>query len=244
MESIITTNLEEITLSSQFLTLNLNDCDIEIDIKKLLKEPLNSENIYFNATEIAKCYNKKVINFLRLDGTKDYIEQIEDYFKSDLKSPLIKTVRGKYHSGTWLHKELFLEFISWCDVTIKFKFHQLIKNIIIHSNELKIDRSNTKILFKPLTDSIKDIYIPKQKSDNSKKFAYSTLSNLVNIIALGSSAKKYIKENNLDTELPLRDQLADEKLKLIEKYERDLDGYIRYANITDYDKLKERLTKW
>ena len=241
MNSIITTSLKEITLNSEFLLLKIDGKDLEIDVKKLLREPINSENIYFNATKIASFYNKKVINFLRLDGTKQYISQIEEYFKGDLKSPLIKTVKGKYHSGTWLHKELFIEFISWCDTGLRFKMHQLIKKLITHSNEIKIERQGTKTLFKQLSETIRDIYIPQQTSDNAKKFAYSTLMTLANIKVLGCKADKYARDNNIeiDKNKTIRDYLNKDLLIAIEKVEEDINGYIKYGKIYDYQKIKE-----
>ena len=80
MDSIITTNLKDITLSSQFLTLTTPKGEIEIDIKQLLKEPLNSDSAFFNATEIAKMYDKDLSNFTRTIGYEKYLELLNrDY---------------------------------------------------------------------------------------------------------------------------------------------------------------------
>ena len=81
MDSIITTNLKEITLSSQFLTLTTPKGGIEIDIKQLLKEPLNSDNAFFNATEIAKMYDRDLSKYFRTDNTKTYIEKRENHIQ-------------------------------------------------------------------------------------------------------------------------------------------------------------------
>ena len=154
---------------------------------------------------------------------------------------MVKTVRGKYHSGTWFHSKMFLKFTSWVDTEFEYNMHRFIENLIIHSNQLKIERSNTKIHFKPLTDVIKQIYIPAQSSDNAKKFAYQNIATLINLKALGMSGTKYRKDNNIDDEVDLRDVLSQDILNRIDQVELDLHGYIKYANITDYEILRNKL---
>jgi len=243
MTSIITTSLKEITLSSQFLTLQSPNGEIEVNIKKMMKEPIHSENCYFNATHIAKHFDKDIQSYMR-SGGKEYIEIVDREFKTvfltDLKLKTHYAKRGKYHSGTWLHREIFLDFCRWLDKSFARKMDLVIKELIIHSNELKIERENTKFHFKGLTDVIKDIYIPAQESDNGKKFAYSTLANLINMVSIGTTAKKYRLDNNLD-ETPIRDQVDKATVLRIDKAEENLNGYIKFAGITDYDTLKDRL---
>ena len=244
MDSIITTNLKEITLSSQFLTLTTPNGDIEIDIKQLLKEPVNSDNAYFNATEIAKLYGKRINDFIRLENTQEYLVIMGKYLNTvsnGNKIELVKTVRGKHHSGTWLHAKVVLRLIRWLDTELEVAMDLFIQNLIVHSNQLKIERSNTKIHFKPLTDVIKEIYIPAQSSDNAKKYAYQNIATLINLKALGMSGTKYRKDNNIDDEVDLRDVLSQDMLNRIDQVELDLHGYIKYANITDYEILRSKL---
>lgn len=244
MTDIITTNLSTITLSSQFLVLQSPNGEIEVDIKKLLKEPINSENAYFNATKIAKQFNKPVADYLRYAG-KDYIAIVADEFKhgeiTHLKLKTHYAKRGKYHSGTWLHKEIFLDFCRWLDKSFARKMDLTIKELIIHSNELKIERKATKFHFKGLTDIIKDVYIPAQQSDDGKKWAYHSLSTMINIAVFGCKGAKYIKDNGLDPEIPIRDQLTKSQVSMIDDMEKALHGYIKYAEITDYEELKIKL---
>ena len=245
MDSIITTNLKDITLSSQFLTLTTPKGGIEIDIKQLLKEPINSDNAYFNATEIAKMYDKRPNDIFRGNDWNLYVEEMEKQvnFKYNklVVIKMVKTVRGKYHSGTWLHAKLIIEFLRRVDIKFAVAMDLFIQDLIIQSNQLKIERSNTKIHFKPLTDVIKEIYIPAQSSDNAKKFAYQNIATLINLKALGMSGTKYRKDNNIDDETDLRDVLSQDILNRIDEVELDLYGYIKYANVTDYEILKNKL---
>ena len=242
MDSIITTNLKDITLSSQFLTLLTPNGELEIDIKQLLKEPVNSDSAYFNATTVAKMYNKDLSNFTRTEGYKKYIEMLNrDYHGIKME----RKVRGRHHSGTWFHSKMFLKFVSWVDVEFEYGMHRFLEQLIIHSNEIKIERDNTKILYKDLSRIIDTIYIPAQESENSKKFAYSNIAGLVNIKVLGSLATKYAKDNSIEVEKgkSVRDYLEKDKLEQIKEVERVVAGIIEFGNITDYEEIKERLNK-
>lgn len=249
--TVTTTELAEVTLDSSFLILTTPKGDIEIDVKRMLKEPIYSENAYFNATKIAKMYGKATNDVIRGDIWKDYVKYTEEEltFKYEnnayLKVPkLVKTVRGKYHSGTWLHNELIVEFIRRLDVRLAVKMDFFIKDLIRHSNAIKIERSEVKVLFHQLTDTIKDIYIPAQESENSKKFAYSALSTMVNMMVLGTTAKKYALDNDIAIEKgkSIRDYLSKQQIAYIKYKEEELNGYIRYGGITDYQELKEKLS--
>ncbi len=245
MDSIITTNLKEVTLSSKFISLKTPKGEIELDIKQLLKEPINSDSAYFNATTIAKYYNKRPNDIFRSKEWNEYLEEMEyrvnsKYNKSAVIK-MVKTVRGKHHSGTWLHSKMIVEFLRKLDTKFAVQMDLFIQDLIIHSNELKIERANTKINFKPLTDAIKNIYIPAQESENAKKFAYQNIATLINMKALGMSGAKYKKENNISDEVDLRDILPKDILGKIDEVELDLFGYIKYANITDYEILKEKI---
>lgn len=243
MDSIITTNLKEVTLSSQFLTLRTPKGELEIDIKQLLKEPINSDSAYFNATEVAKMYNKNINEYMRRESTKEYIEKREQILNMGKTTYLkmVKSVRGKYHSGTWLHSKIVLHFLRWIDMDFEIAMDDFISKLIIYSNELKIERSNTKIHFKPLAQAIKDIYIPNQESESAKRFAYQNIATLINMKALGMSGTKYRKDNNIDEDIDLRDVLDKDTLARIDEVEMDLYGYIKYAGITDYEILKEKI---
>jgi hypothetical protein len=89
---------------------------------------------------------------------------------------------------------------------------------------------------------IKDIYIPAQ-SENGKKFAYNNLANLINKKVIGTTAKKYKSDHNIDPDLPTRDTFSDDILKKIEEAEKDLHGYIKYREVTEYEELKRLMLK-
>jgi len=189
------------------------------------------------------------LNYSHLKSTNKKVHYEKSMWLSKKKNdwlvadcPLIVTRAGKYHSGTWIHKNLFLKFITILDVNLEIAMHDMVMDIIKHSKVLKVDRADTKHLFKDLTKTIKDIYIPKQ-SENGQKFAYSTLANLVNKKAIGMNRKQYCKLNKLDDKLPIRDTFPEDALQSIKNCEVDLNGLIKYAKITDYEVLKLRFNE-
>ncbi len=86
-------------------------------------------DIYLNATETAKLFNKKPVDWLKTQETKDYILSLEQSIGLS-KNQLIKIVKGgndKHAQGTWIHKKLILffarwlssDFAIWCDLQIE-----------------------------------------------------------------------------------------------------------------------------
>jgi len=202
-----------------------------------LKSSENDE--FLNVSKMRQSKSSKLIPFPK---SQWYTKEKFKWLNNDC--PLICTRRGKYNSGTYLHKELFIEFITTLDVRLRREMHKMVMAVIRQADIVKIDRADTKTLFKGLTDTIREIYIPAQTSENAVKFAYSTLATLCNIKVLGMTAKKYCKINNIEVTkdmISIRDALPQDKLDEIKKVEEHLNGFIKYAGITDYSILKEKL---
>ena len=238
--------IEEINLKTKLLSLETQNGEILVDVQALLKAPVGSEEAYFRGTGIAQAYKKDIRDFLRLDGTIEYIDILKEEVKGGIIPPLkrgydfIYTKRGKYNGGTWVHKELFLKFASWVSVRFERDMHRLVMRLITYSDQLKIDRLDTKFLYKELGKTVKEIYLEKQ-SDNGKRFAYQNLANLINLKVLGYTAKQYRELHNVDPNVAIRDTLPDETLEEIIEVEKDMNGYIKYGEIYDYDTLKKKI---
>jgi hypothetical protein len=251
--TIISLKSEKFNMSSELLEVSTKNGEMIIDVKSMLKEPLHSDTAYFNATEIAKMFNVRLMNIFRTKEWKDYVLEMEKQvnFKSltceTIKKPIkmVKTVRGKYHSGTWLHSKLIVFFLRKINLKFAVAMDLFIQDLIIQVDVLKVERQNTKTLFRPLTKTIKDHYIPYQ-SPNGQKYAYSSLITLINMIVLGTTAKNYAKIHNIKVEngKTIRDYLDKSKLDRIKKLEEHLNGLILYAKIRDYQTLKEQMQQF
>lgn len=70
---------------------------------------------WINATDVAKRYGKRPVDWLKQDETKQYLAVLADALNCDPES-LLETRRGRYHSGTWLHPKVAVAFARWLDV--------------------------------------------------------------------------------------------------------------------------------
>jgi hypothetical protein len=68
---------------------------------------------WFDATSIAARFNKRPVDWLRLEETKAYLEALCDALGISGSGSLI---RSKRNSGTWLHPKLAVRFAQWLDL--------------------------------------------------------------------------------------------------------------------------------
>ena len=97
------------------------------------------EDGWFNATSVAKKFNKRPDDWLRLDSTNDYIQELISE-NSITGNPVnacqmtdfvqVKRGRPENGGGTWLHPELSVEFARWCSVKFARWCDKQIKEIL------------------------------------------------------------------------------------------------------------------
>ena len=172
--------IEEINLKTKLLSLETQNGEILVDVQALLKAPVGSEEAYFRGTGIAQAYKKDIRDFLRLDGTIEYID-ILNIEKASISK------RGKYQSGTWIHSKLLKPFLRWVlptkdyaklEISGKLDFvfskEKILKSVYIietEDNRIKIGISlNTEKRFSQIKNStglnlINSIY--SEKIENS-----------------------------------------------------------------------------
>jgi len=261
-ENIFITDFSNIKLSDRLMMIRTPKGEIGLDIHFLLNQKSDTEFAYFNATELADMFNVKYRDITRGQNWVQYVQEIElilkeqscslrkmdkIYYKEDGTQRAIVSRKGRY-GGTYLHHDLAIKFVGLLDVKWEVHLHQFMKNLIKHTNKIKLERTNTKFLFHPLADAIRDIYIPAQKSENAVKFAYSNILDMVNIKALGCRARDYKLDKGItdeqikeDGNISIRDYMTKQELAKIKKVEQDVWGLMKYANLTSYDEIKNRL---
>jgi hypothetical protein len=74
--------------------------------------------------------NKRPVDWLNMDSTKQLVETMEIMFKSGLK-PLLKTKRGKTGGGTFTHKSIALAYAKYLDP----KLHVLVNEVFFQRVE-------------------------------------------------------------------------------------------------------------
>lgn len=78
-------------------------------------------SVMVNATEMAKPFNKRPIDWLNLTSSQNYIQALREVRYPNItpaeSAGLIETVRGNYsdgsQQGTWMHEDVALEFARW-----------------------------------------------------------------------------------------------------------------------------------
>ena len=69
-------------------------------------------NVMVNATEMAKFFNKRPIDWLQNKQTEEFITELSKVRKSTL-ADLVQVSRGGDNPGTWMHEDVALEFARW-----------------------------------------------------------------------------------------------------------------------------------
>jgi phage antirepressor YoqD-like protein len=110
------------------------------------------ENLMINATEMAKVFNRRVNDFLRLKATEDYI----DVVSTDTGIPataLIQTIRGGgSEQGTWMHEDVAIEFARWLSPRFGKWCNDKIKELMT-TGYTKLDSISRKDLAKMLFEA-------------------------------------------------------------------------------------------
>lgn len=90
---------------------NLNDTTNSIikhfNGKKIRIDPTNN---YPNLTDMARASGKKVAGFLRLDSTKDFIQELSGVVGNHTSNLLCV---GDKSTGTWAHPQIAIKFAGW-----------------------------------------------------------------------------------------------------------------------------------
>lgn len=89
----------------------------------------NDDNVMVNATEMAKAFNKKIDNYLRLESTKLLIKELEKivFVPSDVREQNIIYATNK---STYMHRILALDFAAWLDINFKIWIYQTIEKVL------------------------------------------------------------------------------------------------------------------
>lgn len=92
---------------------------------------LSGENVMINATEMAKPFGKEPFDYLRLPSTVQLVSAIAR--KSRIaENQLVKTIRGGFTPGTWLHEDIALDFAQWLSVDFKLWCNDRVKELLRH----------------------------------------------------------------------------------------------------------------
>jgi len=99
-----------------------------------------NNNDYINATLIAKDHGKKANNWLRVNKTKELVDEISKALNIQ-PDVLIVTQHGGDGKGTWIHPALKNVFEIWCKSKTSIAIPELYV-VLFNTGVLKVGRSN------------------------------------------------------------------------------------------------------
>lgn len=214
---------------TKYEVVEIGQAEITVDVSLLLK----SEDLFFNATEMAKYFNKNIYEFLRSESTKQYIDALlnAEISRIQTRDDLIRTKRGK-NGGTWLHKDLAFEFAGWCSAIFRLNLHKWVEQRLKDAGEWKRKRLEAKTGYLPMTEAIMNSHDP------ALFYHYSTEADMINRIVLGMSAKQYKELHGVEN---VRDAVSEAELRELERLQRINTGLIEIG--MGYEERKENLIK-
>jgi KilA-N domain len=93
-------------------------------------------NRMINATEMARPFSKRVNNFLRMEGTKEYILVLESRYadsRNGEKREVLRVVQGGTPElqGTWIDEKLALKFAAWLSPYFELWVYDRIEELLL-----------------------------------------------------------------------------------------------------------------
>jgi hypothetical protein len=214
----------------KFEIIELNNKDITIDTSLLVREQL-----YFNATEIAKQFNKDLSNFMRSKEFNQYIDLLilDSSVTLNSRNELIKTKQGGKYQGTWLHHKLALKFAVWLSVEFEYELFKFIEAKLNEEKQRKDQRELAKELHPKLTKSIKNAH------KEPKPYHFSNELDMINKIITGYKAKEFKELHNIEC---VRDGLCMFDIELLNNCQ--IRNQIMIDDEIDYEERKKALIKY
>ena len=217
------------TIKLKYEIVAINNIDVMADVSLL-----QSDELFFNATLIAKQFGKLPADFLRLQSTQEYIEEIlkDSQYGNSRSENLIRVTNGGKYKGTWLHKELAYEFAGWLSPLFRRNLHKWVESRINEEHQRQQNRLKLKTGFLPLTNAIMGAH------KALKPYHFSNECDLINRLVTGLTAKQFRLAYDVDN---VRDALTFEQLQLMDRLQAQDTSLIELG--FGYDERKELLTK-
>lgn len=105
-------------------------------------------NKMVNATQMAKPFGKRVDNYLRLQGTKDYILLLEARYSDVREREVLRIIQGGVPElqGTWMDEKLALKFAAWLSPVFELWVYDKIEELFRTGRTELDNRPSTDII--------------------------------------------------------------------------------------------------
>lgn len=89
----------------------------------------NGKNVMVNATEMAKSFDKRPVDWMQNQSTIAFLNELSKVRKSTL-TDLVQVTKGGNNSGTWMHEDVALEFARWLSPAFAIWCNDRIKELM------------------------------------------------------------------------------------------------------------------
>lgn len=89
----------------------------------------NGKNVMVNATEMAKSFDKRPVDWLQNQSTIAFLNELSKVRKSTL-TDLVQVTKGGNNPGTWMHEDVALEFARWLSPAFAIWCNDRIKELL------------------------------------------------------------------------------------------------------------------
>lgn len=191
------------TSKPKYEIVGVNNIEVMADVSMLKK----TDELFFNATLIAKQFGKKPNEWLDSKQGSEYIEVILKAENFHFEN-LVRTTQGGKYKGTWLHKKLTLPFARWLSVKFEYELDRWVDSRIEEEHQRQQHRLSLKTGFLPLTNAIQTAHADPQF------YHFSAECDLLNRLVTGMPAKKFKEVRGIES---VRDGLTAAESLLMDK---------------------------
>lgn len=92
---------------------------------------MSGNNVMINATQMAKPFGKRSIDWLQNQSSIEYLNELSKVRKSTL-ADLVQVMKGGNNPGTWMHEDVALEFARWLSPSFAIWCNDRIKELLQH----------------------------------------------------------------------------------------------------------------
>lgn len=100
---------------------------------------------------------------------------------------------GRYHGGTFAHKDIALKFASRISVEFELyliKEYQRLKESEMQTTDWNVKRLIAKVNYKIHTDAIQEVLLPRALTNEEKAYIYADEADMLNLALFGMTAKQ------------------------------------------------------
>ena len=158
---------------------------------------------YINLNQMAQATGKRIDNWLRLDQTRELIEEFDNSDSSDLRNRprAIITLKGGTGGGggTWAHPDIAIQFAQWCSPSFALQVSRWVREwMTTGRNPLAdIDRVGLRSELKDdarlrMTDQVK-VYLEQIRRYDDKKYRglfFAKVHDAINIAITTETSKQ------------------------------------------------------